>query len=168
MMTILIDLLRRYWKPIAVLTLLLLVWLHGDHHGTSQERKKWELFTAQQAAMQAKQHQQAEAEARKQEADWNSAFNAINAIQQESLNDAISRRDRIIASLRAGRLSFRPADCGVPQASTDSGKPEDAGESRFSGQFGEWLVSRAAKCDEVTLKLNQAVQLMRTERGESE
>lgn len=146
-----------------MLLALLLIWLHGDHHGTAKERAKWELFVAQQAAAQAKAHQQAEAKARKQEADWAAAFDVINTIQQESLADAISRRDRIIAGLRAGRLSFRPCS-GVPEATAHPGEPEAAPDAGQSGLVGEAITARLAVCDEVTLERNQAVRLLEAER----
>lgn len=162
-MMIALDLLRRYWKPAAVLTILILVWLHGHKSGADNMDAKWQAIFSKQQLQAAQARVKASEAARKQEVDWSAAFDIINTIQQESLADAISRRDRIIAGLRAGRLSFRPCS-GVPEAPAHPGEPEAAPESGQSGVVGEAITARLAVCDEVTLERNQAVSLLEAER----
>lgn len=158
-----IGLVKRYWKPAAVLILLMLLSTCCYQKGAEHERNKWQVKLSAMKEQLAYNQAQAEAKARKQEADWSAAFDVISTIQQESLADAISRRDRIIAGLRAGRLSFRPCS-GVPEAPAHPGEPEAAPDAGQSGMVGEAITARLAVCDEVTLERNQAVRLLEAER----
>lgn len=147
-----LTLLRAYWRPLAVVTLLLLVWLHGDHHGTKQERQRWELQSAKSAQAARKKEQEL--------ADF-SGLLALN--MQEFKDEKLAQRDRIIADLRSGRLSFSPG-CGVPEAAANPGaaaQAEDPGQPRL---VAEAITDRFAACDEAINERNEAVELLRAER----
>lgn len=152
--------LRAHWRTLAMLLLLLLAYLKGGHDTDAKWQARW-LARDKADAVAA---QKATNAARKQEADWAAAFDLSATMYQESYNDLQKRRDRIIADMRAGRLSFKPARCPVPQAPADPGQPQSPEDGGQSGLAGEELVSRLAQCDEVTLERNQAVRLLEAER----
>ena len=78
-----------YWRPIAVLILLLTVWLHGHHSGASGERAKWELIAAKQMSVQAQAMFKNSEHARKVEQDWSAAFDAAATISHEELSHVL-------------------------------------------------------------------------------
>lgn len=153
----------KYWKPLAVLILLMMVWLHGDHNGAERVDSRWQLVSAKAASKAARNALAAERKARKQEQEWVAAFDLSATLHQETLRDSNARRDRIIAGLRAGRL--RLSTCpGLPEAAAHPGEPEAAETGGQSGVVGEAITGRLAVCDEVTLERNQAVRLLEAER----
>lgn len=156
--------LRTYWRPLAVLILLMLLSTCCYQKGAEHERVKWQAKLSAMREQAAYNQAQAEAKARKQEADWAAAFDLSATIYQESYNDLQKRRDRIIADMRSGRVSLKPARCGVPQAPANSGQPQAAPESGQPGLAGEELVSRLATADEVVIERNQCVELLKAER----
>lgn len=158
-----LRLVKRYWKPAAVLIALLLIWLHGNQHGTQQERSKWELLTAKQSAQAARALAKAEAEARTQEQKWAAAFDVSAQIQHEELKNVQAHRDRLLSDIRAGRLRLKACPDQVPATSAHPGEPKAGAEGGQSAMVGE-LANRLAVCDEVTLERNQAVELLRAER----
>lgn len=159
--------LRAYWRPLAVLIVPLLFWLHGHSTGADNMDVKWQAIFSKQQLQAANARVAATEAARKQEADWVAAFDAAATIQHEEMTNVAAHRDRLLADLRAGRLSFKPARCGVPEAPADSGQPQAAPDAGQPGLAGEELVSRLATCDEVTLERNQAVRLLEAERAET-
>ena len=163
-MLAMIELLRRFWKPAAVLLLLLVTWLHGHHTGDVSRDREWSARWHQHIAEDATYAAAAATAARDQEQKWAAAFDVSAKIQHEELTNVQKHRDRLLADLRAGRLRLQacpaaqvsdaPADSGESQAGAEGGQPGLAGE----------LVNRLATCDEVTLERNQAVELLRAER----
>jgi hypothetical protein len=105
-----------------------------------------------------------EAAARDQEQKWAAAFVAAASISHEEMKDVQAHRDRLLADLRAGRLSLKPARCGVPQAPADPGQPQESQDSGQPGLVGEAITNRFAVCDEVVNERNQCVGLMDMER----
>ena len=159
-----IELLRRFWKPIALILFLIAYAAYWDHRGAHRITVERDNRDNIAAAAQARALVAAEEKARKQESDWNAAFAVINNIQMESLKDAMSRRDRIIAQLRAGSLRL-PSDCGsVPQTAADSGQSATGSVGGQSELVAESITDRFEICDEVTLERNQAVRLLEAER----
>ena len=159
-----IELLRRFWKPAAVLLLLLVTWLHGHHTGDVSRDREWSARWHQHIAEDMEQVAKAEAAARDQEAKWAAAFDVSAKIQHEELTNVQKHRDRLLADLRAGRLRLQACPAArLPEAAADSGQPaarEEGGQPAMAGE----LVNRLAVCDEVTLERNQAVELLKAER----
>lgn len=151
----------KYWKPAAVLLLLLTVWLHGDHNGDTRRDQAWSARWHQHVAEDSQQVAANEAAARVREQETLAAWSAAADIQHKELTHVQAHRDRLLADLRAGRLLW-PGKCPavLPQAAADTGEPEGGAESGFSGELGAWLVNRAAVCDEVVSERNQAVRLL--------
>lgn len=159
-----LRLVKRYWKPAAVLIALLLIWLHGNQHGTQHERSKWELLTAKQSAQSARALAKAEAEARTQEQKWAAAFDVAATIQHEEMKNVQAHRDRLLSAIAAGRLRLPACPDKVPATPADSGESQAGAEGGQFAMAGEELVARLATCDEVTLERNQAVALLKAER----
>lgn len=151
---------RRYWKEAAMLLLLLLAYLKGGHDTDAKWQARW-LARDRSDAVAA---QKATDAARKQEADWVAAFDVAATISNEEIKNVQAHRDRLLADIRAGRLSFKPAGCPVPQAPADPGQPQAAPERGQPGLAGEELVHRFAVCDEVVIERNQCVGLLSAER----
>ena len=159
-----IELLRRFWKPAAVLLLLLVTWLHGHHTGDTSSDREWSSRWHQHIAEDMEQVAKYEAAARDQEQKWAAAFDVSAQIQHEELTNAQKHRDRLLADLRAGRLRLQACPAAqVSDAPADSGKPSTAETGGQPAMVGE-LVNRIAVCDEVVLERNQAVELLRAER----
>ena len=160
-----IELIRRFWKPAAVLLLLLVTWLHGHHAGDVSRDREWSARWHQHIAEDMEQVAKAEAAARDQEAKWAAAFDVSAQIQHEELTNVQKHRDRLLADLRAGRLRLQACPAAqVPGPAADSGESQAGAEGGQPGLVGEELVARLATCDEVTLERNQAVELLRAER----
>lgn len=152
--------LRRYWRPLAVLLLLLAVWLHGDHHGDTRRDREWSARWHQHVAEDSQQVAASSEAARVREQETLAAWSAANDIQHQELTHVQAHRDRLLADLRAGRLRL-PSACPaqVPAAAADPGQPQGAEEGGQSAMAGE-LVNRLAVCDEVASERNQAVRLL--------
>lgn len=125
----------------------------ADHYKLKMERRD---RIAAEAAVKA------EAKARKREQQLVADFATAATQNLEDTNATLAHRDRIIASLRSGRLSF-PA-CPVPEAAADSAATESRAESGQPGLVGEAITERLAVCDEVVHERNMAVELLKLER----
>lgn len=154
----------KYWKPAAVLLLLLVLSTCCYKAGSDATDAKWSARWHQHVAEDATLVAKAATEAREQEAQWAAAFDVTAQIQQEELTNVQKHRDRLLADLRAGRLRL-PSACParLPEAAADSGESPESSDSGQPAMAGE-LVNRLAVCDEVTLERNQAVELLRAER----
>lgn len=159
-----IELIRRFWKPLAVLLLLLVTWLHGHHAGDVSRDREWSARWHKHIEEDMEQAAKYEAAARDQEAKWAAAFDAAASISHEEMKNVQAHRDRLLADLRAGRLRLQacPTAC-LPDAPADSGQPSTAETGGQPAMAGE-LVNRLAVCDEVVLERNQAVDLLKAER----
>lgn len=159
------PILIKYWRPLAVLVLLLVVYLTGDHNGDARRDREWSARWHQHVAEDMEQVAKAEAAARDQEQKWVAAFDAAAAISHKELANVHSHRDRLLADLRSGRLRLQAcAASQVPGPAADSGESQAGAEGGQPGLVGEELVARLAICDEVTIERNQAVELLRAER----
>lgn len=127
----------------------------ADHYKLKIERKD---------RVQAQALARASEKARKTEQEWSALFDLAATMNQEAIADVRTQKDRIIADLRAGRLSFRAA-CTVPQAPAHPGEPEGREEGGQSGLVAEAITERLAACDEVTHERNLAAELLLEERG---
>lgn len=160
-----IELLRRFWKPLAVLLLLLATWLHGHYYGVESTTQRYEYARAQDAKYAAERLAQAEADAREQEQKWSAAFDAAATIQHEELANVTAHRDRLLSQLRTVRVPVQPAGpAHLPEAPADSGQPQAAPDAGQPGLAGEELVGRLAVCDEVVNERNLLLELMQAER----
>jgi prophage endopeptidase len=99
-----VALLIKYWRPLAVLTLLLLVWLHGHKSGADNMDAKWQLIFSKQEIQAAAARQRATEAARKKEQE-NQAFADLIAQQgydalrekekeNDALRNAVAARDK--------------------------------------------------------------------------
>lgn len=152
--------LLRHWKEITVLIILLVVWLHGHSEGREEGKAELQELRVQLAAERLESVEAA----RKQEQEWSAAFDLSLGLHQENMNETLSQRDRIIAGLRSGRLSFRASCSAVPAVAADSPAAETGAESGQPGLVGEAITARLAQCDEVTHERNLAVSLLEAER----
>lgn len=159
-MLIAIQLVKRYWKVAAMLLLLLVAYMKG----AGDKDAAWEARWLSRDKAEAVAALKATNVAREQEQKWAAAFDAAAAISHEEMTNVQNHRDRLLADLRSGRVSFKPARCPVPEAAADSGQPAQGEEGRQPGLAGEELVSRLAACDEVTVERNLAVELLKSER----
>lgn len=155
----------KYWKPLAVV-LLLILWtalVHND--GVAREDARWSARWHQHIADDMEQVAKYEAAARDQEQKWAAAFDAAASISHEEMTNVQKHRDRLLSDLRTGRLRLQACPAAqVPDAPADSGQSVAGQEAGQPGLAGEELVARLATCDEVTLERNQAVELLRAER----
>ena len=159
-----IELIRRFWKPAAVLLLLLVTWLHGHHTGDVSRDREWSARWHQHIAEDMEQVAKAEAAARDQEQKWAAAFDAAASISHEEMKNVQAHRDRLLADLRSGRVRLQACPAArLPEAPADSGQSPESSNSGQPAMAGE-LVNRLAVCDEVTLERNQAVRLLESER----
>lgn len=150
----------KYWKPAAVLILLLIMSSCCYKAGSDATDARWSARWHQHVAEDATQVAESETAARVREQETLAAWAVANDIQHEELTNVQNHRDRLLADIRAGRLRLPTCPRSLPEAAADTGEPEAGAEGGFSGEFGEWLVSRAAVCDEVTTERNQAVRLL--------
>lgn len=156
-MTVALALLRKYWKPLAVLIALLLIWLHGDRHGTQQERTKWELLTARQSATAARAIAKAESDARRQEQEWAAAMDATASLLIEENRNVAAHRDRLLAAARAGRLRLPSCPASMPEAPAGSAGRDASSGGGIPGAAGvaftEFLIAEAARADQIAAQL---------------
>jgi hypothetical protein len=154
----------KYWKPLAVLILLIAVWMHGHNSGSEHMDAKWQAIFSKQQLQAANARLAASEAARDQEQKWAAAFDAAASISHEEMKNVQAHRDRLLADLRSGRVRLQACPAAkVPAVAADSGKSPESSDSGQSAMAGE-LVNRLAVCDEVTLERNQAVELLRAER----
>lgn len=152
-----LRLVKLYWKPAAVLIALLLIWLHGDRHGTQQERAKWELVTTRDAAKAARIAVQAERQARDQEQKWASAMDATAAALIQEKTDVEAHRDRLLAAARSGGLRVPSACPRLPEAASGSPSGDATAGWQIPGAagepFAEFLIGEAARADQIAAQL---------------
>lgn len=156
--------LLRYWKPLAVLVLLALVWGHGHHVGAASVQAKFDKHLladkAAEAAAQAHARQKEQALAQAQ-ADAASAY-------ARGKQDAEAAGKRVADALRAGnlRLSRLWRGCqdqaagSVPGAAEGSSGTDDAA-SRRADSAGR--IVRATHDDAEKIKALQ--RILQAERG---
>jgi hypothetical protein len=159
-----IALIRAYWKPLAVFLLLLITWLHGHHTGDTGRDAVWSARWHKHVSEDAALALAAEKSAREQEHKWAAAYDLAVNIEQQETNRVRNQADRIIAGLRAGRLSIAPACPGLPQVAPDSPAVEAGEAGGQLGLVGEAITVKLAVCDEVTEERNLAVRLLEAER----
>lgn len=159
-------LLIKYWRPLAVVITLLLIWLHGNHTGAEKANGKWEYRYAILQKAAAEERTAHSERLRNRERQLVNDFATAANENLEQTNETLAKRDRIIADLRSGRLSW-PGVCAAAEArpaATDTRQPPTGAEGGQSGLVAEEITARFALCDEVTHERNQAVSLLRAER----
>lgn len=152
--------LLRYWKEIGMLILILLLCAQVEKCTAA----KYELKIASLQAAADKERAESLQRAMEQERGWVVAFDLSLGLHQENMNETLSQRDRIIAGLRSGRLSFRAGCPTVPEVAADPAPAEAGAEGGQPGLVGEAITARLAQCDEVTHERNLAVELLKAER----
>lgn len=162
-----IDLLRRFWKPAAVLLLLLAVWLHGDHNGDTRRDREWSARWHQHVAEDATLAAAAERQAREEEQKWAALYDATTT-QLEKEKDATDQKlAAALARHRAGglRLPTCPAAPGLPEDPANPPGGTQAATGQLPGQpdqpLGEFLLTEAARADNVALQLAACQAVLR-------
>ena len=151
----------RYWKPIAMLMLLLLAYFKG----AADENSKLEYRYAVLQKAAAEERAAHSERLRKQEQD-DAAFANLLSLNMLEHHDATNKtRDRIIADLRAGSLRL-PTLCptAAPQAAADSSAAPEGQSGGQPAMVGEAITARFADCDDAINERNTAVELMRRDR----
>ena len=159
--------LRRCWKPLAVLLLLLAVWLHGDHHGDTRRDREWSARWHRHVAEDSQQVAAAERQAREEEQKWAALYDATTT-QLEKEKDATDQKlAAALARYRAGGLHLPtcPAAPGLPEDPAHPPGGTQAPAGQLPGQpdppFGEFLLTEAARADNVALQLGACQAVLR-------
>jgi len=89
---------------------------------------------------------------------------------ERTLKDETTKRDTIITDLRNNVISLRdkyaraPVACDLPAAAPGSGVGDATPGCRLSQQTSEYLVSEAARADEVANQLAACQKILRADR----
>lgn len=166
----LLDGLRRYWRPLAMLLLAVLIWLHGAHHEGARVNTAWELRYAKDIATVALARQHASEDARQREQGWAAAFDVTATALIQENQDVAAHRDRLLAAARSGGLRL-PAACSsahLSEATPGAGGGDAAPGGRVPGPAGsaavEALIGEAARADQIAAQLQACQAVLREER----
>jgi prophage endopeptidase len=117
-------LLIKYWKPLAMMLALLLIWLHGDHNGSARENRKWEFRSALIQKANAEETARLERKYRKMEQDWQTAADLLATEAYTDLKEKERENDKLRAAVAAGTVRLRlKATCPEVPGAAASGEP---------------------------------------------
>lgn len=124
------ELVRRFWKPAAVLLLLLLTFFAGDHNGATRVGDRWEKRFAVMQRDNATARAAQEAEYRKRERELADQIAFVEQTGYALLQEKIHENEKLRAAVDAGAVRLRvKARCpslpaapeGAPGAGVDTG-----------------------------------------------
>lgn len=117
-------LLIKYWKPLAMMIALLLIWLHGDHNGAARENRKWEFRYAIMRQANAEETARLERKYRKMEQDWQTAADLLATESFADMQEKERENEKLRAAVAAGTVRLRlKATCPEVPGPAASGEP---------------------------------------------
>lgn len=123
------ELLRRYWKPLAVFILLLMTWLHGHHYGVESTTLRYEYARAQDAKYAAEQLAALDATYRKKEQDRQAEMAIADALFYQALREKAHENEKLRAAVDAGAVRLRvKARCPILPAASEAAPGAGVGD----------------------------------------